>query len=165
MRWLPLPAALLLAACADAEPRRYVLTAEDQLAIEYPLRVDIDDGRFFPAAVVARGDSIFHGQLRRGTCFTCHGDDARGGPVARDLTDNGWAFTDGSFEGVRSVVDRGVREHLPPMPARGDAPLGDDDVTAVSAYVYWLANRHGSPLRREAPRTPIAAGDTAAAPT
>ena len=38
-------------------------------------------------ALVARGDSIFHGRLAGGTCHVCHGEDAKGTTgLAPDLT-------------------------------------------------------------------------------
>ena len=36
--------------------------------------------------MVAFGDSIYHGLAAGGTCAGCHGTDAKGTPLAPDLT-------------------------------------------------------------------------------
>lgn len=43
------------------------------------------------------GDRIFHGSAVGGTCFTCHGQDAKGTQLAPELTDKQWINGDGSL--------------------------------------------------------------------
>jgi mono/diheme cytochrome c family protein len=92
--------------------------------------------------MVAQGQQLFTGQ---GNCFTCHGMDGRGTTLAPDLTDGQWInATTGEFEEVVEVVRTGVaqpRQYPAPMPPMGGASLSDEQVRAVSAYVYSLSHR------------------------
>jgi len=92
---------------------------------------------------IALGDSIFHGQVGGGTCQTCHGADEKGTPLAPDLTDSQWLNGDGSYAFIDSIEIAGVpapKQHPGAMPPRGGAPLTDDQVRAVAAYVYSLSH-------------------------
>jgi mono/diheme cytochrome c family protein len=94
--------------------------------------------------LIALGDSIFHGQVGGGTCTACHGQDAKGTAVAPDLTDNQWINGDGSYQFIVTTVTNGVpkpKQHPAPMPPKGGAPLNDDQVKAVAAYVYSLSHK------------------------
>jgi mono/diheme cytochrome c family protein len=95
-------------------------------------------------ALVARGDSIFHGQAAGGLCFGCHGMDGKGVPgVAPDLTAGKWLHGDGSFSAIMATVERGVpkpKQAAAPMPPMGGAQLGPADIRAVAAYVYSLTH-------------------------
>ena len=96
------------------------------------------------AQQVALGDSIFHGQVAGGTCTACHGQDAKGTVIAPDLTDSQWLNGDGSYEFIVTTVTNGVpapKQHPAPMPPKGGATLTDDQVKAVSAYVYSLSHK------------------------
>jgi hypothetical protein len=95
------------------------------------------------AAEVALGDSIFHGQTAGGTCFTCHGQNAKGTTLAPDLTDKTWIDGDGSYNYIVERVTTGVpqpKEHPAPMPPMGGASLSQAQVRAVAAYVYSLSH-------------------------
>jgi mono/diheme cytochrome c family protein len=88
--------------------------------------------------MIALGDSIFHGRAAGGTCFTCHGQDAKGTQLGPNLTDAEWLHGDGSYQFIVSNVMSGVTtpKRFPGvMPPRGGAPLTDDQVRAVAAYV------------------------------
>lgn len=94
--------------------------------------------------MVALGDSIFKGQAGGGTCYACHGMEAKGGPLAPDLTDAQWVNGDGSYGFIVQTVRQGVpqpKQAPAPMPPMGGASLNDDQVTAVSAYVYSLTHK------------------------
>ena len=91
------------------------------------------------AEQIAAGKQVFETQ----TCYTCHGMDASGTALAPNLTDDVWINTDGTMEGIESVVRNGVatpKEHPAPMPAMGGAQLSDEQVASVVAYVYSLSN-------------------------
>lgn len=91
------------------------------------------------AEQVAAGQQIFTTQ----TCYTCHGMDGTGTPLAPDLTDADWINTDGSLEGIENIVRTGVPtpvQHPAPMPAMGGAQLSDEQIRNVSAYVYSLSS-------------------------
>lgn len=96
------------------------------------------------AAVVqdsALGRKVFAG---KGICYTCHGLDAKGTPLAPDLTDAEWLNTDGSREGIESIIKSGVAKpvkHPAPMPPMGGAKLSAEEVAAVAAYVYSLSHK------------------------
>ena len=94
--------------------------------------------------MVALGDSIFHGQAAGGTCQTCHGPNAKGTPLAPDLTDNKWITGDGSYQFILNTDTHGVPNPTPPytapMPPGGGASLSPDQLKAVAAYVYSLSH-------------------------
>ena len=86
----------------------------------------------------ADGKAIF---LGKGNCYTCHGKDAKGTPLAPDLTDAEWLHIDGKLESIVKLVNAGVPEpkkHPAPMPPKGGAALTDAEVRAVAAYVVAL---------------------------
>jgi mono/diheme cytochrome c family protein len=91
------------------------------------------------AAMVAQGDSIFHGA---GLCLSCHGPDAKGTTLAPDLTDETWLnLTGRNYDEIVALVTTGVatpKQYPSPMIARGGSQITDDQVKAVAAYVYSL---------------------------
>ncbi len=99
------------------------------------------------AAMVSLGDSIFHGQAAGGLCFTCHGLDAKGGPLAPNLTDTVWATGDGSYAFIQKRVTEGMPKPTPPYTApmlpMGGAQLTTAQIKAVAAYVYSLSHHGG----------------------
>jgi mono/diheme cytochrome c family protein len=95
----------------------------------------------------AQGDSIYHGQLAGGTCAGCHGNNAKGTPLAPDLTDRKWIWGDGSLASITKVIRRGVpvpKEHTGVMPPMGGTPLTPAQLAAVAAYVYSLSHSAGA---------------------
>jgi len=96
---------------------------------------------------IALGDSIFHGQAGGGTCYVCHGQDAKGSAVGPNLTDGEWINTDGSLEGIVKTIKSGVpspKKAPAPMPPMGGATLTNDQVQAVAAYEYSLSHGGGT---------------------
>jgi mono/diheme cytochrome c family protein len=93
--------------------------------------------------MIALGDSVFHGQAAGGLCFTCHGADAKGTSLAPPLVAHNWLTGDGSYQFIQQRVTEGVPSPTPPytvpMPPKGGANLSDDQVKAVSAYVYSIS--------------------------
>jgi len=95
-------------------------------------------------AQVALGDRIFHGQ-GGATCAGCHGSNAKGTPLAPDLTDNKWLWGDGSVPSIAETITDGVpnpkdyHSGMPPM--GGDAQLSPTDVLALADYVWALSQR------------------------
>src|SRR5881394_2314401 len=57
------------------------------------------------AEMVASGNTIYH---TTGNCFTCHGPDGTGTPLAPDLTDSQWLNIDGSYDATVKTVTTGV---------------------------------------------------------
>jgi len=96
-------------------------------------------------AMVAEGDSIFHGLKAGGICLSCHGPDAKGGPLAPNLTDSEWATMDGSYASIQKRVTEGMATPTPPytspMLPMGGAQLTPDQIKAVSAYVYAISHK------------------------
>jgi mono/diheme cytochrome c family protein len=133
---------LALAACGgngdapateDAPPP----AAEPEAEAVPALTMDLPEG--VTAAMVARGQQVFEGS---GICYTCHMQGGVGGPLGPNLTDDQWINTDGSYEGIVNVVLNGVAqpiEHPGIMLPRGGTNISDDDVRAVSAYVWTLS--------------------------
>lgn len=99
-------------------------------------------------AMIALGDSIFHGLVALGPCQSCHGEDATGPTgIAPNLTDTEWLNSDGSWEGIYNTVMTGVmapKQFPGVMLPMGGANLTPDQVRAVSAYVYNLSHKSGS---------------------
>ena len=94
-------------------------------------------------ADVAMGDRIFHGKTAGGTCFSCHGQNAKGTTLAPNLTDQEWLNSDGTQEGIARTIKEGVtkpKKFQAPMPPMGGSRLSEDQVHAVAAYVYSLSH-------------------------
>jgi cbb3-type cytochrome c oxidase subunit III len=93
------------------------------------------------AAVIAKGDSIFHGP---GMCYACHGSKAEG-MVGPNLTDAEWIHGDGSVDMIVKTVTHGIPKEESKsgivMPPKGGSSISDDDVKAVAAYVYSLSHK------------------------
>lgn len=93
------------------------------------------------AQLIALGDRVFHGQEGGGTCYVCHGQDAKGSGVGPNLTDGEWLNTDGTLAGITKTIESGVpqpKQAPAPMPPMGGASLSPDQVKAVAAYVHSL---------------------------
>jgi len=93
------------------------------------------------AAQDTAGKAIFTG---KGICYACHGANAKGTPLAPDLTDGKWINIDGSLASIARVVKEGVpapKEHPAPMPPMGGAQLTDAEIQAVAQYVFSLNPR------------------------
>jgi glucose/arabinose dehydrogenase/cytochrome c5 len=77
------------------------------------------------------------------TCTGCHGTGGRGTPLGPDLTSGHWLWSDGSLAGIRHTIAEGVaqpKQYRSPMPPMGGAQLSDQDLAAISAYV-WSVGR------------------------
>jgi mono/diheme cytochrome c family protein len=115
MRWLPaigvVAIALAAVACVGAS----------------------NDEQLTGAALVAKGDDLFHGA---GTCQTCHGADLRGTAMGPSFLDPIYAPGHHPDAAFYAAVDRGVPPHhwkfgsMPPVPH-----IDEDDVEAIIAYV------------------------------
>jgi mono/diheme cytochrome c family protein len=141
--WTAAAAVLLLGACgrgrppSDAEPGA-------------PAEAAAEAGRPVQAAAVGKlppgvsGEMGKQGQeLYLRACVMCHGQNAGGTPLGPSLTDREWTEGNGSFEEIIQLVRNGVpapKQFEVPMPARGDGTFTDDQVRAVAAYTYSIAN-------------------------
>jgi glucose/arabinose dehydrogenase/mono/diheme cytochrome c family protein len=97
-------------------------------------------------AMIALGDSVYHGQVAGATCAGCHGSNAKGTPLAPDLTDSQWIWGDGSLASITKTIRQGVpapKQHTGVMPPMGGAQLTPQQLAAVSAYVYALSHSAG----------------------
>ncbi len=96
--------------------------------------------------MVALGDRVFHGQAGGAPCVACHGATGGGTPLGSDLTKNTWAWSDGSWKGIRKTITDGVpapKQYRSPMPAMGGAQLTPEQADAVAAYV-WAISHHST---------------------
>lgn len=95
------------------------------------------------AAMVAEGDSIFHGLKAGGLCQTCHGPDAAGTALAPPLVSGKWLTGDGSYDFIQQRVTTGMPQPTPPytgpMLPKGGADLSADQIKSVAAYVYSIS--------------------------
>lgn len=98
-------------------------------------------------AMLALGDSVFHGLAGMGTCVSCHGPDATGPTgVAPNLKDSEWLHSDGTWEGIFNTVQSGVmspKKHSSVMLPMGGMALSPEHLRAVTAYVYSLSHKVG----------------------
>lgn len=96
----------------------------------------------FTAEQVALGSRIYRGIERAGTCQGCHGPDGVGGTLGSPLNGSKWLWTDGSVAALAAIIREGIvtpKAYPTGMPAKGGAALSEDDVQAVAAYVWTLA--------------------------
>ena len=74
-------------------------------------------------------------------CAACHGPDAKGTQLAPNLTDSEWINTDGTYQGIITIVTNGVpqpKQYPSPMPPMGGANLNEQQIKDVAAYVWSL---------------------------
>ena len=94
------------------------------------------------AADSAAGDYLYHNS--RGRCITCHGTrGVGGGSLGPSLRDSVWVDTDGSANGIASIIRDGVAEPkggTARMPAFG-RQLDETQITRIAVYVYSLSHR------------------------
>jgi glucose/arabinose dehydrogenase/mono/diheme cytochrome c family protein len=114
--------------------------------------------------MVALGERIFLGQAGGATCTGCHGADAKGTPLAPDLTDSQWLWGNGSFASIAKTITNGVpqpKQYRSPMPPMGGAQLTPDQVSALAAYIWALSHRSAAtssaPARTTAATVPAEA--------
>ena len=91
--------------------------------------------------MVAQGQEIFNTNI----CWSCHQQNAVGGPLAPALNDTTWLNIDGSYDAIVSTIKTGVpqpKQHPSPMPPMGGAQLTEDQIKALAAYVYSIS--HGA---------------------
>lgn len=138
-----LTATALLACAGQDAAEEPAETTEAAAPVEQPAAAAPEPGGALPAGVtqemVAAGQQVFTTQ----TCYTCHGMDGTGTPLAPNLTDSEWINTDGTLEGIEDIVRNGVptpQQHPAAMPPMGGAQLTDDQIRSVSAYVFSLSN-------------------------
>jgi len=94
-------------------------------------------------AMVAQGDSLFHGQVAGAACTGCHGLSGGGGPLAPDLSHNKWLWSDGSYQGIAKTITDGVmhpKNYRSPMPPMGGSQLTHEQVLALAAYLWALSH-------------------------
>jgi glucose/arabinose dehydrogenase/cytochrome c5 len=97
-------------------------------------------------ADVALGRRIYYGQVAGASCAGCHGDEAKGTPLAPDLTSPKWIWGDGSLPAITKIVTEGVpqpKNFRSPMPPMGGAQLTPQQVKAVAAYVWAISHTSG----------------------
>ncbi len=95
-------------------------------------------------AQVARGARVFLGQEGGGTCEGCHGSNAKGTPLAPDLTSGKWLWGGGSLAAITRTIASGVpnpKNYRSAMPPMGGAVLSHADLKAVAAYVWALGHQ------------------------
>lgn len=135
-----------LMACGGGEKNAVTDTAAPANPADTAVPAGFDPSTITPA-LVALGDSVFHGQAGMGTCVSCHGEDATGPTgVAPNLRDSEWLHSDGSWEGIFKTVQSGVmapKKHSSVMLPMGGTALSPAHLRAVAAYVYSLSHKVG----------------------
>ena len=125
-------------------PARTIFLASAFLAVAVPLHGQTAGagGAGAPtAAVLARGDSVYHGA---GNCYACHGSKGEG-LVGPSLIDVEWIHSKGTPEEIAAQVTKGIPKEQSksgiPMPPKGGSTISDEDVKAVAAYVHSLSQK------------------------
>lgn len=141
MRVLLIVPFVLMAACGggDSAP-----AASGSAAAASPVAQASFDPSTITPAMVALGDSIFHGKIGASSCQACHGVGGKAGAAAPDLTDAEWLHSDGSYEGIVNTVKSGVmapKQFSSVMPPYGGVMLNDERTRAVAAYVYTVSRQ------------------------
>ncbi|GAB2900880.1 hypothetical protein GCM10027093_41970 [Paraburkholderia jirisanensis] len=93
---------------------------------------------------VALGERVFHGEVGGATCAGCHGSNGTGSGVGADLTAGKWLWSDGSLSGLQKTIEQGVaepKEHSGVMPPEGGVKLSQEQLLAVTAYVWALGHQ------------------------
>ena len=91
---------------------------------------------------VALGKKIFHDEVAGATCAGCQGAGGIGTPVGADLTLGTWLWGDGSLQRITNITESGLpqpKQHAGTMPSLGGIASSDNDVVAVAAYVWAIA--------------------------
>jgi mono/diheme cytochrome c family protein len=90
--------------------------------------------------MIEQGRGIFHG---RGGCFQCHGKNGTGTFFAPALNgERHIHLQTASYQEIIDLIRSGVprpKRYLTAMPPLGGASLTDNEVRAVAAYVFTLA--------------------------
>jgi cbb3-type cytochrome c oxidase subunit III len=87
------------------------------------------------------GDRIYHASA----CTGCHGSDAKGLPLAPDLTAGKWLWGNGSLASIKATINNGVpdpKQYRSGMPPMGGAQFSPQELDAVATYV-WAVGHHG----------------------
>lgn len=131
----------LLAACGGGEPPADEMPPADTPPPATTPSTPPAGGAALPAGVTP--EMAAAGQQTFSTvCVACHGPDAKGTPLAPDLTDNVWLNISGrNYDEIVNLVKTGVdpaKEAPAPMPPMGGAQLTDQQVNEVAAYVMTL---------------------------
>ena len=92
-------------------------------------------------AMIAKGKTVF---TSTGLCFACHGMDAKG-MVGPSLVDPTWIHGKGTYPEIVKIVTTGIpvaetKLGKGAMPPKGGSQISEDDVKAVSAYVWSLSH-------------------------
>jgi len=94
-----------------------------------------------PEGVTA--DMVQEGQRLYGTvCTACHGPGGAGTPAGPALNDQNWIHITGEFSEIENITRTGVmqpREYPGAMPPLGGGNFDDDQLRAISAYVYAIS--------------------------
>ena len=138
---LLLALALALSACDREEPRAAESDVEE--AASEVEALDPALASLLPQGVTL--EMAEEGRKLFPICATCHGFDARGTQLGPSLADSQWTHGD-EFEQIRQVIVQGVAEpeDFPvPMPVHGGGAFTDEQIQALTAYVYLVARRDG----------------------
>ncbi len=133
----PLTPAIREVPLPDTTPAAGQAPAGQAPAGQPPAQVELPEG--VTQEMVAAGEQVFGSA---GFCFTCHGANGGGTPLAPPLNDADWLNIDGTYASIQDVVRNGVpqpKQFPAAMPPMGGAQLSDEQIRDVAAYVYTLS--------------------------
>ena len=94
------------------------------------------------AEMVEEGRTLF---ASAALCYTCHATGEGVPNLGPNLTDDTWLNIEDptSYDQFVELINTGVpapKEHMIPMVPRAGSPIDDEQVRAVAAFVWTLAN-------------------------
>lgn len=92
--------------------------------------------------MVEEGRALFANEA---LCYTCHATGEGVPNLGPNLTDDTWLNIEDptSYDAFVELINTGVpmpKEHMIPMVPRAGSPINDEQVRAVAAFVWTLAN-------------------------
>jgi len=139
-----LGAFLVLTACAggdDTADQAAVDTtsvAAPEPASPAPVAANVQLPEGVTQEMVTQGQEVFNTNI----CWSCHQQNAVGGPLAPPLNDQEWLNADGTFESIADVIRNGVmqpKQYPSPMPPMGGAQLTEEQIRSLAAYVFSIS--------------------------
>jgi mono/diheme cytochrome c family protein len=132
-------AVLAVAACGDAapDPQPGADAPAPAPAPQVGANIQLPEG--VTLDMVQQGRTVFETTV----CYVCHGMDGSGTALGPNLRDQEWLNSDGSFDGILTIVRNGVAQPVRypgTMPPMGGANLSEEEIQAVAAYVYAISH-------------------------
>ncbi len=125
-----------------------LIACEGEMADPPPESTPVDPGVAGAMPAGTDLDMAREGQRLFAVCAVCHGSDAAGTQLGPALTDTTWIHGSGTVEEIAAIIRSGIddpEEYPIPMPVMGAGDFNEEQIRALSAYVYALSQAPASP--------------------